>query len=154
MPVGQAIWLAADDHAQVCMDDLFKWAAVPAAQRSAGIERAERRLQHYAQQERDFATAGFTSLLPALGAMLAASERVDRQIALLRVVEAIRLYAHAHAGQLPESLERISGVPIPTDSMTGTAFHYRLDRGKAVLETPYVPNNQHNGRRYVIEMRK
>jgi len=89
---------------------------------------------------------------------LAASDRADRQLALLRIEEAIRLYAQAHSGQLPDSLDKIDAVPIPVDPMTGKPFLYRLQGDSAVVETPptpaSVPQNKLQGRRYVIHVRK
>jgi hypothetical protein len=65
-----------------------------------------------------------------------AIERNDRQIATLRVIEALRLYAAAHDGQLPKQLSDITEVPIPDDPVTGLPFEYELVGGKARLSGP------------------
>jgi hypothetical protein len=61
--------------------------------------------------------------------------RVERRIAALRVVEAVRLYAAAHDGKLPAALKDLP-VPVPTDPFTGRDFEYRLGDNKATLEGP------------------
>lgn len=58
---------------------------------------------------------------------------IRRKLGALRIIEAIRLYAASHDGQLPQSLGQAE-VPIPEDAMTGQAFPYRLERNVGVLE--------------------
>ena len=62
--------------------------------------------------------------------------RNDRRIAVLRVIEAIRIYGAAHDGNLPERLEDVSEVPIPEDPVTGLPFEYVRDGNKAILSGP------------------
>ena len=62
--------------------------------------------------------------------------RADRQVAALRVIEAIRLYAAAHDGRLPESLDQITEVPVPDDPATGEPFIYRAADSAAILHGP------------------
>jgi hypothetical protein len=49
------------------------------------------------------------------------------------VVEALRLYAAAHEGRLPATLDQITEVPVPLDPVSGRAFDYRLNGDTAVL---------------------
>ena len=56
---------------------------------------------------------------------LEAQVKLDRRVAALRVVEAIRLYAASHDGKLPDALSQITEVPVP-----GRPCH-----GKAALST-------------------
>jgi hypothetical protein len=72
----------------------------------------------------------FEGLFPGMQG-LAAEARLDRRVAALRVVEAVRLYAAAHDGKLPESLDRITEVPVPLDPVTGKSFGYRLEGSHA-----------------------
>jgi len=51
--------------------------------------------------------------------------RLDQRIALLRHVEALRLYAAEHDGRLPAKLSEIS-VPLPDDPFTGKPFRYEV----------------------------
>ena len=75
----------------------------------------------------------FAALLPALGSAQLAEVRVDRKVAALRVVEALRLHAAGHDGRLPDSLDLIKSVPVPGDPMTGKPFEYRREGESAVL---------------------
>jgi hypothetical protein len=61
------------------------------------------------------------------------SHKIDRQIDALRVVEAIRNYAAGHGSQLPESLGKITEVPVPNDPFTGKPFLYEVKGGVATL---------------------
>jgi hypothetical protein len=78
-------------------------------------------------------------LLPAVSAAKAAEARIERDIAILRVFEAIRLYGAAHGGKLPDKLSDIAEVPIPNDPMNGTAFIYHRIHDTAILESPAPP---------------
>jgi hypothetical protein len=59
---------------------------------------------------------------------------VDRRIAALRCVEAIRLYASANDGKLPPNLAAIKGMKLPVDPLTGTPFEYTVTDKTAVLK--------------------
>jgi hypothetical protein len=65
-----------------------------------------------------------------------ASARLDRRIAALRCIEAIRLHAAAHEGKLPARLGDITEVPVPVDPMTGKEFEYTVAGDKATLHGP------------------
>ena len=58
--------------------------------------------------------------------------RLDQRIALLRHVEALRLYAAEHNGTLPAKLSEIS-VPLPDDPFTGKPFRYEVAGNTAHL---------------------
>ncbi len=51
--------------------------------------------------------------------------RLDQRIALLRHVEALRMYAAEHGGALPAKLSDVA-VPLPVDAFTGKPFGYEL----------------------------
>ena len=61
--------------------------------------------------------------------------RIDRKIALLRTIEAIRFYAATHDGNLPPSLAAVKEVPIPLDPVSSRDFIYQLDGDTATLRT-------------------
>ena len=75
-------------------------------------------------------------LIPNVQAALLAEVRLARKVAILRVVEALRLYAADHDGELPITIDQIKAVPIPLDPLTGQAFPYRLENATAILEAP------------------
>src|SRR5262249_39055582 len=74
-------------------------------------------------------------LLPAAARIDAAPLRIERRVAALRCVEAIRLHAAANGGKLPPKLSDVTVVPTPVDPWTGKPFDYELDGDKAVLAT-------------------
>jgi hypothetical protein len=76
-------------------------------------------------QERD-GHGLFADLLPHVVKLRRTQGRLEQQIALLRHVEALRLYAAEHGGQLPETLSAIS-VPLPDDPFTGKPFVYAME---------------------------
>ena len=74
--------------------------------------------------------------MPAIKTSRVAMARNDRRIAVLRVIELLRIYGASHDGKLPEQLADIAEVPIPIDPVTGLPFDYRLEGGKAILTGP------------------
>jgi len=72
-------------------------------------------------------------LLPAVEKVFEARTRLDRKVALLRCVEAVRLYAAAHDGKPPAALADIKEVPVPADPLTGKPFDYKADGDQATL---------------------
>lgn len=55
---------------------------------------------------------------------------------MLRLLEALRLYAAQHDARLPDRLDDVTEVPIPIDPVTGRPFEYRRDGAKARLQAP------------------
>ena len=83
----------------------------------------------------DEQAAGPVRRCPGAGrdqAVRRAQARLDQRIALLRHVEALRLYAAEHDGTLPANLSDIS-VPLPDDPFTGKPFRYEVDGDTAHL---------------------
>jgi hypothetical protein len=59
---------------------------------------------------------------------------VDRRVALLRTVEAIRAYAAAHDGRAPAQLDEITETPAPLDPLTGRPFIYHVQGDEVTIE--------------------
>jgi hypothetical protein len=74
----------------------------------------------------------FADLLPHAPTARRGQRRLEQRVALLRCVEALRLYAAAHDGRLPAALAGV-GVPLPVDPLTGKPFAYELDGATARL---------------------
>jgi hypothetical protein len=128
---------------------------VPAPQALAGTQRSQERFKEFLSAESNpLADFEFVKFMPT-SALLGAAVRRDRVIAVLRVIEALRMHAATHEGKLPSSLEAIDAVPIPVDALSGKPFVYRLNAdGTADLQTPAVhPNNRAYGRHFVIQVR-
>jgi hypothetical protein len=93
-------------------------------------------------------------LLPAMEAARSAQGRLERDIAALRVIEALRIYAAAHDARLPASLDDIEQVPVPTNPATGKPFRYRLEGDTAILELPDSEGFPGYNRRFEIQIAK
>jgi hypothetical protein len=65
--------------------------------------------------------------------MQIAQTRLEQSFAVLRSIEALRLFAAGHEGKLPSSWEDVKEVPIPVDPFTNTAVSYHLEGDIAVL---------------------
>jgi hypothetical protein len=94
-------------------------------------------------------------IMPALEKVLLAQLRVDRWIALLTAIEALRMHAATNGGELPASLDQVKVVPVPLDPATGKPFEYSLD-GRTVTIASRLPGEQLHlsGIRYKLTFRK
>jgi hypothetical protein len=64
---------------------------------------------------------------------------LERELVALQCIEAIRLYANAHEGKLPNSLGAITDAPVPLDPVTGKPFLYQVNGNSATLSGPAPP---------------
>ncbi len=74
----------------------------------------------------------FADLLPDVARVRRTQARVEQRVALLRHVEALRLYAAAHDGRPPAQLSDCA-VPLPADPFTGQPFRYETNGATAHL---------------------
>jgi hypothetical protein len=92
-------------------------------------------------------------LLPALDRVVAKQNLLDRNIAALRVIEALRIYAAAHDGNLPEKLDDITEVPLPEDPGTARPFEYRREENVGILVSQSPDETSNNSLRYRVTIR-
>jgi len=93
--------------------------------------------------------------MPAHEGVLFQKARLERRLAALQCVEAIRLYAAAHGGRLPGELSDIRATPVPGDPLTGRAFDYTAQNNSARLygaPSPGEPDAERNVVHYQITM--
>lgn len=149
LPVTQVSMLAQLAAYDLFMDDLCKLVSLPYWEAQPLIVNYEKRLREAKAQ---FPQKAFIALLavPAAKQILQANVRAQRQIAILRTIEAIRLH-----GSLPERLADLKGTPLPVDPMTGEPFRYRKNGDVGELETAPVPGqvNDPSSRRYELRFR-
>jgi hypothetical protein len=134
-PPDQAILLDERRDYEVRRDDLMKLFNLPQWQieaLSGGIGRSP-----------DTETNLFNILVPALLKVRRAQGRLEQRIAMLRHVEALRLYAAEHEGRLPAMLAEVT-VPLPDDPYSGKPFIYKLDGGTAHLRGTAPPGEEKN----------
>ncbi len=74
-----------------------------------------------------------------------ASDMISRRIAMLRIIEAIRMYIAEH-GTAPDTLADITAVPVPADPSTGEPFRYERNGNTVIIasapdgeDAPYIP---------------
>jgi len=117
------------------MDETIKWVSFPYWQSAPALTELEKRRVKPGKPPGpdDPALPIDHVFLSSSGRILFSRTRIDRKIAALRCLEAIRLYAAGHGGKLPASLDDIKQVPIPVDPFTGKAFAYTVDGEKATL---------------------
>jgi hypothetical protein len=112
-------------------DDQFKYAYLPYPDAVAASTGSENPLKALKGGPLEL----FASIMSNIVSVLRAEARLDRTVAALRVIEALRLHA-ADRGELPGSLDQVTIVPVPVDPMTGKAFTYRREGGTAILVGP------------------
>jgi hypothetical protein len=131
---------------EVSRDEVMKLMKLPAHQ----VE------ERFSRMKKPEGQTLFSFLIPAVIKVRRAQSRLDQRIALLRHVEALRLYAAEHDGKLPAKLSDFS-VPLPNDPFSGKPFRYEVEgntahfRGSPPLGEPKKPYyNVH----YQITVRK
>lgn len=160
MPVGQVVAIQQSRVFQIAYHEMFKWSLLPYSESREYLPKVDEKLRR-----EGYLGGGFGSgkemipmvglLLPAISAAVEAPLRSERHLAILRTIEAIRMYAHANNGRLPKSLESIKQVPVPNDPLDGKPFRYESDGGKATLYLPPPPGRQaeHYGKTYELTVR-
>jgi len=71
-------------------------------------------------------------MLPGIEKAYLLRLRLDRRIAALRTIEAIRMHL-SESGKFPENLNEITCAPLPSDPQTNKHFEYRREDGKVRL---------------------
>ena len=137
MPTAQVVFYATRRFYEVWRDEVFKSLSLPVWQQEKYDPAKE-----LAKMEKRYGicTAG-SMLLPFLRGARAAQARCQQNLALLRSVEAIRIYAAENDGELPKSLDQLS-VPAPVDPFTGKPLAYELVNGGALVSGHVLPGIQ------------
>ena len=155
MPPAQIVLLYSLDTYNAIRDEMFKWWHLPYPQAADGIVRIDRNLSSVVWQHSPDLLAGdwvsrddyslplvvgheiipfASTLLPSVSTAMFAFARTERQLAAIRCIEALRIYAAAHHGQLPATLDEIKEVPIPLNPVTQKPFGYHLEGKTAMLD--------------------
>ncbi len=154
-PVLYAIVVDQYQQFRAIRDLVFKWTYMPFAQARDGLMQGERAVSGIWKYSHGSELANpFVDTLPAAYRIAFLDTRLARDVAMLRTVEAIRMYAADHNGKLPASLADITAVPVPQDPFQGRAFRYEARGKSAVLESPIPPDGgPRDGLRYEITLR-
>jgi hypothetical protein len=134
----QVVLIAAVETYEAARDDVFKWLYVPYSTARHRMEATAKEIAELSQKELVLLVS---TLWPSIGAVHSAQTRAERELAAIRCIEAIRAYAAAHQGKLPQSLDQITEVPIPDNPLTGKPFPYRLENQTAILDVEGPPES-------------
>lgn len=157
MPDAQAVLLLTAAVHQEVWDDQVKLFHLPppaAAGQLADVSRKAAALRK--EHPNNPLVAVFALLYPTVEKVHSAHVRVDRRLAQLRAVEAVRLHAAA-SGSVPKTLAEVTTVPVPDDPATGKPFEYKADGATFTLGAPPpkgVAPNPSNAFEYVVTVRK
>ena len=152
MPVPQVLLLhSAEEHYRM-RDELFKWAPLPYFEAYPGMNKVVESYQ--ALKARGDVLQLVYELAPATQKVMHANVRADRRFAMLRVVEALRLYAAGHDGGLPAKLTDVTEVPIPLDPSTGRPFEYSVTGNKATITGPATGEAAYLAMVYEVTIKK
>lgn len=141
---------------RIIRDMQFKWMYLPYWQARKGFDRFNVQMAQRASAQDDSHKAmnPFLAMLPSIQRITFLSGRLQRHFAMLRTIEAIRMYAADHDGALPQSLDDITAVSIPMDPLRGKPFGYEVTGRNIILEAPApLKESPREGRRYEITMR-
>ncbi len=116
-PVMQVILLEQKHQYEIERDERLKLLSVPVWQMASPAE---------VSRPKSAASLPFSELLPNIEKVRAEEAELERQLALLRIVEAVRLYAAEHDGKPPGAAGDFT-VPLPIDPVTGKPFVYSVD---------------------------
>jgi len=128
MPVGRVMMIFSEHACHVASDAELRAYYTPITKRS---------VESRAIPIEDREAYPFSRLLlPVLRVTHVAEARCARTVAVLRVVEALRMHAARNDGELPASLAEVTCVPVPENPMTDEPFLYKLADGVAVIDLP------------------
>ncbi len=157
MPVGQVLSLYSARVYQLARDLQWKVFLAPYSQR-APLQQAA---QEFERQNRPLSDGPnrellpiTTKWLPAVQVAHSAEMRVTRNLAALRVIEALRMHAARERGRWPDALDDVTCVPVPLNPATDKPFLYHRDGETAVLELPDSEGFPGYSRRYEITIAK
>jgi hypothetical protein len=111
-------------------DDVFKAVYLPFPKHQTVASEALKRLKTAPDTE---ACRVARLFVPAILKVQLADIRTQRRLAILQAIEALRIYAAAHNGALPDKLDQVKIAPVPDDPGTGRPFEYQRDGNTAML---------------------
>jgi hypothetical protein len=155
MAVGQVIAIYTERICRRFSDDYETLWYMPFADMRAASDKLEKELRaaSFFGTDADRELLPIVSvLMPAIQNVRAAQVRLERDMAALRVIEALRMHAAEHDGSLPETLNDITSVPVPLNPATSKPFVYKLNGSTAILDLPTSDGIQSGNRRYEIQI--
>lgn len=133
LPAAQVVLWADVDRYEKLLHEQTRWLILPYPEAAANLHEVAERI------EAANAQGPVLELLPRLEQAATLVARAGRNVAILRCIEAIRIHLGQNDGQLPETLDAITAVPVPHDPMTGQPFEYQVEDARAVLIGKTLP---------------
>lgn len=140
LPTAQVVFLAMRRFYDTSHDEIAKWEATPYWIAAPKLVAVQDEIEADAKRIGQSAWPA-AALIPYMVSFRFSLARVDKQLAILQTVEALRLHA-AIRGGLPESLAELP-VPAPLDPATGQPISYSVAGNRAVLETGTIDHVRH-----------
>lgn len=138
----QIILMAEVLHYDKTYQNMIKWNSIPYPLARKRIKELDATIKKPETSVSSPFPMGILSamILPAVSRVMEASPKMERRIAALRIIEAIRMQA-AFDKAWPDSLQKVTIVPVPADPFTGKAFAFKKE-GKKITITAVVPEGE------------
>lgn len=135
MSVAEAVGRYSVGEYERWYDELTKWIGVPYPLAWKGLQESSEAF------ERLHTTNPLLRTIAGIRRVIVQQLRLDRELAVMQTVEAIRAYAAAHQGALPANLAALDqeGTPAPIDPMHGRPFEYSARPDGFTLVSPLPP---------------
>jgi hypothetical protein len=129
MPAMQIILLDAAVELQTIGDNVGKGNLLPTSVAKPLLERENEQFQRWVQKNRTTSVGAVIAglLFPAMLQAKQAETRMLMNHNRLMTLEALRMHAAEHDGELPKSLDELSPVPAMPDPGSGKAFEYSIE---------------------------
>src|SRR5262245_23718716 len=155
MPAAQALLIYMQGIYQEDRDDWYRASYLRYPQALSLFEAASKRLRDAPITE---AHLPARLLLSAMNRVMSRQNLLERNLAALQAIEALKIYAASHGGKFPEKLSDVVDAPIPPDPATDKPFEYSVENGTATLSGPTSEAKtggrpSSNGVRYRVTLR-
>jgi hypothetical protein len=124
MPDAQAVALRAITAYRVMNEDAIKCFHLSYPEGRAEFAKLRARAKELVKASNDPIVTVFGQNVAPVEKCFEAHARVNRRVALMRAIEAVRMHAAANGGKLPEKLTDVKLVPVPLDPYTDQPFVY------------------------------
>lgn len=161
MPVGQVVAIQTARTCRKTYQETMKWTLLPYWQITESMDASMADLQakgfigQSGGMQRGIPIAPL--LLPAVSTATFAPVRLQRDLATLQTIEALRMSVARSGGQWPQTLDELSFAPAPIDPVTGQSFTYtKLENGNVelILAPPPGRPASNFGKRFELELKK
>lgn len=138
MPVAVAVARYHFGQYEQWYDEMLKWTGLPFHQGYAGLQRTAEEFERSREGNPLLLT------IPSITRAYSQGAKLEREIAAMRTVEAIRAFAAAHGGGPPPSLAVLEGegTPAPMDPTRDEPFEYIAQGDAFTLTSPPLPGQQ------------